>query len=146
MKIYVLGSNAFMHEMVAAKNKMVELGLDGWIHPDYEALVRGEKQEILQRADRGEHADVKRENNYFKVHFEHIKQSDAVLVVNLTKNGVENYIGGNVLIEMGQAYVLGKKIFLLQGVPTDMPYVDEIKAMDVICLNGNLDEIKNYVN
>tara|TARA_B100000745_G_C20151207_1_gene394678 strand:+ start:2826 stop:3266 length:441 start_codon:yes stop_codon:yes gene_type:complete len=146
MKIYVLGSNAFMHEMVAAKNKMVELGLDGWIHPDYEALVRGEKQEILQRADKGEHADVKRENNYFKIHFEHIKQSDAVLVVNLTKNGVENYIGGNALIEMGQAYVLDKKIFLLEDIPSNVQYVDEIKAMDVVCLKGNLEDIKKYVD
>lgn len=43
MKIYVLGSNHFVHQMVDSKNKLRELGFDGWIHPDYEAYVRGEK-------------------------------------------------------------------------------------------------------
>jgi hypothetical protein len=144
MRIYVLGSNAFMHEMVAAKDRLLALGIEGWIHPDYEALVRGEKQEILERAGRGEHAEVKRENNYFKTHFEHISQSDGVLAVNLTKNGVEHYIGGNVLIELGQAYVLDKKIFLLGEIPEELPYADEITAMDVICLHGELENITNY--
>lgn len=144
MKVYVLGSTTFMHEMVAAKNNMIELGLDGWIHPDYEAFVRGEKQETLDRASSGEHAQVKRENNYFKAHFKNIMQSDAVLVVNLTKKSIENYIGGNALMEMGQAYVFDKKIFLLGDIPTDMPYVDEIEAMDPICLKGSLENIKKY--
>ncbi|MDC1205321.1 hypothetical protein N8083_00540 [Candidatus Pacebacteria bacterium] len=146
MKIYVLGSNTFMHEMVAAKDELIELGLDGWIHPDYIDLVAGKKQEIIERANSGEHAAVKRENNYFKVHFNHIKQSDAVLVVNHNKNGIESYVGGNALIEMGQAYVLDKKIFLLNNIPTDLSYSTEIEAMDPICLDGDLTTIKNYTD
>ncbi len=34
MKIYVLGSNSFAHEMVACKDALCELGFDGWIHQD----------------------------------------------------------------------------------------------------------------
>lgn len=145
MKIYVVGSTKFMHEMVDAKNQLCALGYDGWIHSDYEALVRGEKQEIIERAARGEHAAVKRENNYLKVHYKHICESDAILVVNLEKNGVQNYIGGNALIEMGQAYVNDKKIFLLNEAPSDVPYAAEIECMDPICLYGNLENIKNAV-
>ena len=141
MRLYVLGSSHFMKEMVATKDKLREMGYDAWIHPDYEAFVRGEKQEILRRAFNGEHAAVKRENNYLKVHYQHILDSDVIIFVNAEKNGRKNYIGGNVLIEMGQAYVNNKKIVLLYDLPTDSAYLDEIASMDPICLHGDLKNI-----
>jgi hypothetical protein len=142
MRIYVLGSNAFMKEMVEAKNELCALGYDGWIHPDYEALVRGEMPDALEREARGEHAALKRENNYLRVHYKHILESDAILIVNLEKKGIKNYIGGNVLIEMGQAYVNGRTIFLSHAIPTALPYTPEIECMDPICLNGDLRNIR----
>lgn len=140
IKIYVLGSTSFMHEMVQAKNDLIDLGFEGWIHSDYEAFVRGEKQSILDKA-KTEHAAVKRENNYLKVHYKHILESDAILIINNEKNGFKNYIGGNVLIEMGQAYVNDKDIFLLNDIPTDLPYSAEIECMDPVCLHGDLNNI-----
>ena len=134
-----------MKEMVASKDRLRELGYDGWIHPDYEAFVRGEKQEILRRAFNGEHAAIKRENNYLKVHYQHILESDAILFVNAEKKGQKNYIGGNVLIEMGQAYVNNKKMFLLYDLPRDSAYIEEIESMDPICLKGDLNNIKKYI-
>ena len=68
-----------------------------------------------------------------------------MLIVNESKNGIDHYIGGNVLIEMGQAYVNDKKIFFLHGIPTDLPYLDEILAMDPICLEGDIDKIKEFL-
>ena len=141
MKIYVLGSNTFVHEMVQAKNDLLALGLDGWIHPDYEAYVQGKKNLVAQDAPQSEKAAMKRTHEYFKVHYAHILESDAVLIVNGTKNGVANYIGGNALIEMGQAYVNDKKIFLLHAIPQDLPYTAEIVAMDPVCLQGDLRKI-----
>ncbi len=145
MKIYVLGSTAFMKEMVEAKDKLIELGYQGWIHPDYEAFIRGEKKEILEKVARGEHAQVKRENDYLRVHYKHICESDAVLIVNLEKNGIKNYIGGNALIEMGQAYVNNKIIFLLNDIPTNLPYAAEIECMDPVCLHRDLRNIKKLI-
>ncbi len=144
-RIYVLGSSHFMKEMVACAEKLRALGYDGWIHPDYEAFVRGEKLEIVRRAFNGEHAAVKRENNYLKVHYQHILESDWILFVNAEKNGRKNYVGGNVLIEMGQAYVNNKKIFLLYDLPKDSAYLDEIESMDPICLKGDLAAIGKYL-
>lgn len=134
-----------MYEMVDVKNELLSLGLEGWIHPDYEAFVRGEKKEVLERASNGEHAAVKRENNYLKVHYKHICESDAVLIVNMEKKGIQSYIGGNALIEMGQAYVNNKMIFLYNEIPVDLPYVAEIECMDPICLQGDLSSIKKVV-
>ncbi len=145
MKIYVLGSSHFMKEMVACSEKLRQLGYGGWIHPDYEAFVRGEKLDIVKRAFNGEHAAVKRENNYLKVHYQHILESDVILFVNAEKNGKKNYVGGNVLIEMGQSYVNNKKMFLLYDLPKDSSYIDEIESMDPICLHGDLKNIKKYI-
>lgn len=39
---------------------------------------------------------------------------------------------------MGQAHVNNKKIFFLNGMPEGLPYMDEIEAMDPVCLNGDL--------
>jgi hypothetical protein len=43
---------------------------------------------------------------------------------------------------MGFAHALGKKIFLLDGIP-NVSYKEEILAMKPIVLNGNLERIGN---
>lgn len=141
MKIYVVGSNRFLQEMLDCKSRLCELGVNGWIHPDYEAFGRGEKMDIWNRAHNGEHVQVKKENNYVKEHYKNICDSDAILVVNSEKDGVKNYIGPNVLIEMGQAYVNDKKIFLLNEIPVGMSHTDEVETFEPICLHGDLRNI-----
>jgi hypothetical protein len=74
-----------------------------------------------------------------------IKDSDAVLVLNLKKKGIDGYIGGNTLMEMGFAHGHGKKIFLFNPIPERcerMHYVDEILDMKPVVINGNLGNIK----
>lgn len=132
-----------MHEMVKARDDLRDMGLDAWIGEDYDLLVNGQMAE--QQFDNAhESADIKRERDYLRYHYGRILQSDAVLLVNLEKKDIANYIGGNGLIEMGQAYVNDKQIFLLGNLPTELPYVDEILAMDPICLHGDLAAIKQY--
>lgn len=142
MRIYVLGSTCFTKDMVDYKDKLRAMGLDAWINPDYELLARGGLVEQRARVDQGEHAAVKREKNYLLVNYRHILESDAVFVVNLDQKGVKDYIGGNTLIEMGQAYVNQKAIYLLNGIPGDSTYRDEIECMDPVCLHGDLSKIQ----
>lgn len=82
----------------------------------------------------------KQEGDLFKNYWNEIKASDAVLVVNIAKNGIENYVGGNALIEMAYAHVLDKKIYLLNPIP-QMNYKDEIEAMNPTVLNGDFSKI-----
>ncbi len=73
-------------------------------------------------------------------YFNEIKESDAILAVNIDKNGVKNYIGGNTFLEMGFAHVLNKKVFLLNNIP-GIGYKDEIIAIQPIILKGDLSKI-----
>ena len=58
----------------------------------------------------------------------------------MEKNGIKNYIGGNVLVELGQTYVNDKKIYLLNPIP-DMPYSEEIVSFKPIVINGDFRKI-----
>ena len=76
-----------------------------------------------------------------KRYWDFIKNSDAILVLNLNKKGIDNYIGGNTLMEMGFAYGHNKKIFLFNPIPARserIHYVDEIMDMKPIVINGDL--------
>ena len=70
-----------------------------------------------------------------------ITKGDAILVCNFDKNGIRNYIGGNTLMEIGFAHVNNKKVFLLNPIPEEVSYVDEIKAMTDLVINGDLTKI-----
>ena len=70
-----------------------------------------------------------------------MQNADALLVANLDKHGIKNYIGGNAFLEMGFAHVLNQKIYLLNPIP-HMPYYEtEIVAMKPVIINGNLSKI-----
>jgi hypothetical protein len=76
-----------------------------------------------------------------KLYYDLIKNCDLILVINIAKKGIENYIGGNVFLEIGFAHVLNKKIYLLNDIP-DIPYYrDELKIINPIILNGNLKKL-----
>ncbi len=70
---------------------------------------------------------------------EDIKMSDAILVMNYTKNRKENYIGTNSLMEIGIAFLLNKKIFLLNPPPKYAKH--EIDAVEAIVLDDNLSKV-----
>ncbi|MFW0862276.1 MAG: hypothetical protein ACKKL6_01695 [Candidatus Komeilibacteria bacterium] len=132
MKIAICSSMSFAKEMIKAKEEMIELGHEVIIQDDVELHASGE----IGDEDKWRKMEI----DPFKVYFEEIKNADAILVINLDKHGVENYVGGNTLIEMAFAYVLDKKIFMMNPVPK-LGYSDEIEAMRPVILNGDLNKI-----
>jgi hypothetical protein len=133
--------------MVEVTDELIAMGVNAHIAEHYRKLVNGDAGEIGSLLSAGERVKVKQQFNTFQLHYKNILESDAILIVNNTKREIENYIGGNVLIEMGQAFVNNKKIFFLNGMPTDekITYLDEIVALQPICLEGNLENIKKYI-
>lgn len=76
----------------------------------------------------------------------HIRQirsidTDAILVVNESKNGVESYIGPNSFAEIAVAFADGKSIFVLYGHPAQ--YAEELHAWGVRALDGDISLILN---
>lgn len=77
-----------------------------------------------------------------KAHFEKIKENDCILVTNYEKKGIPNYIGGNTFLEIGYAFAANKKIFILNGLPMDSAYIEEIIGMQPVVLEGDLEKLK----
>jgi hypothetical protein len=141
MKITICGSSKFRHEMVEYMQKLQNLGHEVVVHEHYIRSVEGTMPELMERVSR-EHAALKKEQNYIKWYHNAIKNSDAILVLNFDKNGIKNYVGGNTLMEIAFAHVNDKKVFLINPVPKEVSYTDEIEAMYDVVLDGDLEKIK----
>lgn len=90
-----------------------------------EECLKGEKKSVASRA-----------------HFDRIvnKDNKVVLVVNVEKDGIANYIGPNTFAEIAMAFYNNKRIYLLNDIYE--PYRDELVAWGVICLKGNIEQIR----
>ena len=140
MKIFICGSMHFSKEMLEAKKKLEEMG--------HISKVPCDTQEFV---DNSEMATDNHEKNYkwcidndiIRKSFNSIAESDAVLLLNYPKNGLDGYVGASGLMEIALAYHLNKKIFLLYPPPPvkEAKYSHEILIMQPIILNGNLNLI-----
>lgn len=135
MKIAICGSLKFHEKMLRVKEELEKLGhlvlmpvkakgVDYWAEDNRARVEAKKKLELIDE------------------YLDKIKRADAILVVNVTKKEIKNYIGANTFLEMGFAYYWKKKIYLLNPLP-DQPYIiDELLTFEPIVLNGKLDAIK----
>ena len=142
MKIAICGSMKFAKDMHEAYKFLTDKGHKAFLPEFVVEFVNGDLDWELGTLSREEGAKKKKEHDLIRNHYNKIKESDAILVVNNEKNGVKNYIGANTLIEMAFAYILNKKIYLLNDLPDFDYLLEETKAMEPIILNGNLEKIK----
>jgi hypothetical protein len=77
-----------------------------------------------------------------KDHFRKIEEGDAILVVNLTKHGLDGYIGGNVLMEMAIAFYLKRPIYVYNNIAGKINHEEEIRGMNPKFIDGDLSKIK----
>lgn len=131
-RIVICGSMSFAEEMLETKKQLEEL--------DFSVIPPINLERFLRGGEKIEKSQVKIESDVIKRYYDEISTCDAILVVNITKGGIENYIGGNALIEIAFAHVLNKLIFLLNPIP-QISYTEEIKAMEPIILQGDLAQI-----
>lgn len=80
-----------------------------------------------------------------KLHWQLIQDADIVVVANYEKKGIPGYIGGNTFLEMGLAHVLNKPLYVLNPLP-DLPYKDEMLAMQPTVLDGDISRLKEFAN
>lgn len=129
MKITLIGSVSVADKFVETYNGLRKLGHEPVMHNDMFEYSKTSWTEHHKKDELREHAQTKIDNDYIKWWHRSIMDSDAVVVVNYEKKGIQNYIGGNTLMEIGFAYVADKEIFLMNPIPTEVSYTDELYAM-----------------
>ena len=136
MKILIICSKAFYKDIAPIKEKLEEMGHivelpNSYYEPDAEkkSWDLGPK----------EHAEFKA--RMFRMSEERIATMDAVLTLNFDKNGKKNYIGGATFIEIYEAFMKNKKIYLYNDIPEGMLY-DEISGFSPIVIHGDLNLVK----
>ena len=140
MKIMISGSMAFAQEMVDAKETLESMGHIVFVpydieqhleNPDFVDDLAGNLQHFIE-------TDIMRKC------FDLVAQSDAVLVLNLQRKGINGYIGTSTLMEIGLAYYLGKKLFLYNDIPhwDEVRWAHEINIMQPAIIHGDLSKVK----
>jgi hypothetical protein len=142
MKITICGSIKFADKLVGIYRELEELGHEPMMHEQMFGLADGTAEQLKDLKNGVEKSEIKKKYDYIKWWDNCIKSGDAILVCNFDKNGIKNYISGNVLMEIGFAHVNDKKVFLLNPIPEGVSYTDEIEAMTDVILNGDLNKIK----
>jgi len=142
MIIAICGSLNFTEDMKIIADKLRADGHEIYLPATSEEIINDQTslEDIVKQKEDGTIFNRMIRNDVIKVHYEKIKKSDCILVINPDKRGIANYIGGNTLLEMGFAHVLNKKIFLLNNIP-ELSYTEEIKAMQPNIINGELSKL-----
>lgn len=137
MKIGIIGSMQYTEKMIEARDELIKHG--------HNAFLTNLATPFIGKTDE--------EKEAIKLHQKHnldairefwrlMQGADAVLVMNFDKHGIQNYVGGNTLMEIGFAHVLNQRIFLYHQIP-EMPYCkSEIEAVKPIIINEDLSLIK----
>lgn len=143
MKTITICSSAnFYKEVVAIKSQLQALG--------YEVLIPATALKMEASGDYnvahyktwfGDANDYHKKTALMRGHFDEVAKADAVLVVNNEKHGQPNYIGGNVLMEMAVGFHLHLPIYLLNDIPTESPFLEEIIGLESVPLHGDLQNL-----
>ena len=145
MKITICNSIHFFEDAKKAKVELDKLGHEAVTHP-MEVEFEGKMVPVIEyyklRKNTWNDNIEQRKEDFMRDHFDKIKNSDAVLILNIDKDGRKNYVGGNSFLEMGLAFALGKKVFMLNPIPEELSYAEEIKGMRPIIIKGDLNKVK----
>jgi len=126
----------FAEKMLEVRDELTALGHQVFVSGFVDAYIgkSDEEKEVLK---------LDHKNNYDAIRefWKPMQNGDAILVLNVDKHGIKNYIGGNTLMEIGFAHVLNQKIFLLNPIPEIEFYKTEIEAVKPVIINGDLSKI-----
>lgn len=120
MKILVSSSMKLFSQLVAIKERLEELG------------------HVVELPDKG--ADSSGDNfkrRMIDIHIEKLKRADALLLAN-----IGGRIGASTFFEAGWAFALNKPIFSLEMIDSGSDYAEDLRAVGVVELNGDLNAIK----
>jgi hypothetical protein len=139
MKIFLAGSMSFAKEILETARLLKELGHEVLYAPDTEDCVTNPG--LNEDEEHCFNIDIMRACMDLQ------EQCEAIFVLNHDKNGEKGYIGAHTLIELGLAYYLKQKIFLLHSLPSkeEIRHAVEVMHMKPVILDGDIERIKEYL-
>lgn len=139
MKIMIACSTAFYDNIEEISKQLIKNGHEIIYTNGYNEEIEEKSYEEMTHQ---EYVDFFQ--NMFKLSNKKVKEADSLLVLNYSKikkeNIQENYIGASTFLEMYEALMNNKKIYMLNEFPNNM-LTDEIKGFDPVILNGDLSKI-----
>ena len=138
MKIMICCSTTFYDRVEEISNKLISKGYsviypNGYLENNFE---------LDENVSDEEYSSFFR--NMYQESIDKIKEIDAILVLNYDKNKngdiYKNYIGASTFLEMYEAFMNNKKIFLFNEIPENMLF-DEIKSFQPTIIKGNIENI-----
>lgn len=138
MRIFLVGSMNFYPKLIEIQSELVKRGLEVEIPISAKMMI--ETGSFDPNDFKGKYTNHEK-SNFFRDNMMRMKDCDAILVINEEKNGISGYVGTSVLMEIGIAFYLNKKIFLWNPLPSDATYKPEIDAFGAIVINQDLSNI-----
>lgn len=140
MKVLIVCSTSFYDKIENIANILRKNGHEVLMPNCYDAPVTSEDNQ--KKSDEEYFAFFK--EMYIESR-EKISTIDAILVLNYTKikNGKEfhNYVGASTFLEIYEAYMQNKKIYMINDIPDGMLY-DDLKGMNPTIVHDDVDMIK----
>ncbi len=130
-KVVLCGSMTFYGDMLRVRDRLSEARIASWL-PDAE-------DERMMALRQDEYERFKRRVSLAHLRRVRHRSAFAVVVLNLDKQGVQDYIGPSTFAEIAMATAFGKRVYLLGDYPR--VYADELIAWGSTALNGQLDKL-----
>lgn len=129
----------FAEKIMEVKKTLEEKGFEVLVPLETEELAEAPHNidAFKQDFENGEAVDIMKKN------FDEVAKADVLLVLNFDKKGIQGYIGTSVLMELGLAYYLGKKLYLWQDIPQweEVSWAYEVRLLQPHILNGDLSKV-----
>lgn len=133
MKIFICSSKHFYSAIPPIKEALEKKGYTITLPNSYD---HPQKENEMKSVGMEDHQKWKSE--MLLLQGKKVSENDAILVLNMEKNGQQNYIGGATFLEIFKAFELGKKIYLYNPIPENI-LKDELLGMNPTIVDGNLD-------
>lgn len=144
--IVICSSAAFYRQAVDIQGQLQALGLNVIIPDLADTMKQTNDYEVSHyKTWYEDDGDYHKKATLMHGHFDKVAAGDAILILNFEKNGKQNYIGANVLMEMALAFHLKKPIFVLNELPSDSPFEEELKGMAPVILHGKAEDIAKHL-
>lgn len=137
--ITICASASFYRHVVEIQEELEKMGYRVLIPFTAEKMKQAQNYNLQGFKPKPEEVEWK--SQLMHAHFDKVEEGDICFVVNDDKHGIKNYIGGNVLMEMTLAFRARKPIVILNDIPKESSFYEELMGMQPIILHGDIQKL-----